>query len=87
MDWLWRPEDLLRYHGLDFLGLVLTFASLWLVSRRRRSGFLVGALANAAWLGFAILTQSAATVYANVLIGGMNLFAWRRWRAEALANR
>lgn len=83
MDWLWRWDELLRYRGLDFVGLVLTFASLWLISRRRRAGFLIGALGNAAWLGFAILTKSAATVYANVLIGFMNLVAWRRWLIEA----
>jgi nicotinamide riboside transporter PnuC len=87
MDWLWNPEGLLRYFGLDFAGMVLTFASLWLVSRRRPTGFLVGAIANAAWLGFAFLAQSGATVYANLLIGALNLVAWRRWQGEARAGR
>ena len=54
MDWLWTFDDLLRYRGADFVGLVLSFASLWQLSRRRRSGFLFGALANAAWLVFGL---------------------------------
>ena len=81
MDWLWN-FDLLRYQGADYLGLLLSFGSLWQLARRRRSGFLLGALANAAWLRFGFLSESAATVYANVLFGGMNLYAWARWKHD-----
>lgn len=87
MDWLWNFGGLLKYHGVDFVGMGLSFASLWQLSRKRRSGFLLGALANAAWLGFGFLSESAATVYANVLFGLMNLYAWSRWKHEEEAAR
>lgn len=81
MDWLWNFDDMARYGGWDFLGMALTFTSLLLLGRRRRVGFLVGALANAAWLVFAWKSRSAATVFANVLFGGMNLWVWARWKS------
>ena len=83
MDWLWNFD--LRYHGTDYLGMALSFASLWQLARKRRSGFLLGSLANGAWLVFACFAQSAGTVYANVLFGAMNLYAWSRWKREATA--
>jgi hypothetical protein len=82
MDWLWTVDDLLHYLGTDFVGLALSFVSLWLLSRKRRGGFLFGALANGAWLCFGFLSHSAATVYANLLFGGMNLNAWARWKHD-----
>lgn len=81
MDWLWNVNDLMRYGGWDFVGMGLTFASLLLLGRRRRVGFLVGAVANAAWLVFAWRAKSPPTVAANLLFGGMNLWVWTRWRA------
>jgi hypothetical protein len=59
--------------------MALSFASIWNLGRRRRRGFLFGALANAAWLCFGFRAASAATVYANVLFGSMSLWAWWRW--------
>jgi hypothetical protein len=82
MDWLFDFGGILRYGGSDVLGLVLTFVSLWQISRKRRNGFLIGAMANGAWLVFAFQTQSPATVFANVLFGLMNLYAWARWKHE-----
>ena len=82
MDWLWDFDGIFGYGGSDVAGLVLTFASLWQISRKRRNGFLIGAFANAAWLVFAFQTKSPATVFANVLFGLMNLYAWMRWKQE-----
>ena len=82
MDWLWNVDGLLRYRGADFVGLTLSFLNIWQISRKRRSGFLLGSAANAAWLVFGVLSTSAATVYANALFGGMNFYAWLRWKHE-----
>lgn len=82
MDWLWNLDGLLRYRGVDFVGMALSFLSLWQLARRRSSGFLLGALANAAWLVFGFFSESAATVYANVLFGLMSLYAWYRWKHD-----
>jgi hypothetical protein len=82
MDWLWNFEDLLRYHGTDFVGLALTFTSLLLLGKKRRVGFLIGAFANVVWLGFGFLSQSAGTVLANAIFGVMNTWAWWRWRQD-----
>lgn len=85
MEWLWSLDGLLRYGGIDFVGMALTFVSLLLLTRRRRLGFLLGALANAAWLAFGIQSRSGACVLANVLFGLMNLYAWWRWRQVELS--
>ena len=85
MEWLWSLDGLLRYGGIDFVGMALTFVSLLLLTRRRRLGFLLGVLANAAWLAFGIQSRSGACVLANVLFGLMNLYAWWRWRQVELS--
>ncbi len=74
-------DDLLKYHGVDWVGFALTFASLHLLGSHRRSGFLLGAFASVAWISFAILTSSIALVIANSVFGLMNLRGWMRWRA------
>ena len=79
MDWLWSLDGLMRYDGIDFVGMALTFASLLQLTRRQRSGFLIGAAANAVWLVFGVRSQSGGTVLANGLFGLMNLVAWWRW--------
>ena len=82
MEWLWNVDELLRYRGTDFVGCALTFISLLLLGRKRRVGFLVGAIANVVWLIFGFQSQSAGTVLANVLFGVMNTWAWMRWKRE-----
>jgi hypothetical protein len=85
MGWLFDFDGIFAHGGSDVLGLVLSFVNLWQISRKRRSGFLIGALANAAWLVFGFSTRSPATVFANALFGGMNLYAWVRWKHEEVA--
>ena len=82
MDWLWTFDDVMRYGGFDFAGMALSFLNIWQLSRKRRSGFLLGAAANVAWLVFGCKCASAATVYANALFGCMNFYAWLRWKHE-----
>lgn len=82
LSWLWEL-DLLKFHGTDYVGMVLSFVALLKLAAKHRSGFLFGALSNVAWLVFGIFAMSAATVYANAIFGAMNLYAWLRWKHEA----
>ncbi len=81
LSWLWDLE-LLKFHGMDYLGMALSFVALLKLAAKQRSGFLYGALSNVAWLVFGVFAHSAATVYANAIFGGMNLYAWLRWKRE-----
>lgn len=82
LSWLWEL-DLLKFHGMDYLGMALSFVALLKLAAKHRSGFLFGAFSNVAWLVFGIYALSAATVYANAIFGAMNLYAWLRWKHEA----
>ena len=73
-------DDLLRYHGADWLGFALTFASLHLLGNHRRSGFLLGVAASVAWAVFSWQAESTPTLIANCVFLGLNLRGWIKWR-------
>lgn len=75
---------ILNYYGVDWLAMVLTFLSLYLLGKKRRSGFLYGLGANACWFTFGILAGSMANQVANVVFAALNVRGYRRWaRSEA----
>jgi hypothetical protein len=84
MEWLWSFD--LRYYGADFVGMALSFGSIWQLARKRRSGFLFGATASVAWLVFGVMAKSAGTVYANAIFGVMHAYAWWRWKHEVVTS-
>ncbi len=67
------------YQGVDWVATALTFLATWLLSERRRSGFLVMIAANGGWLAVAFMADSPAMVVANVVLFAMNLRGWLRW--------
>jgi nicotinamide riboside transporter PnuC len=70
-----------RYYGVDWLAMVSTFLSLWLLGERRRAGFLIGMVAAGFWFAFGILAGSLANPIANTLFFALNLRGYWRWRA------
>jgi hypothetical protein len=73
--------ELWNYHGLDILGFVLSFASIHLLARKHRGGFLAGAVASVAWSVVSVLAQSTPMLVANIVFGLMHLNGFRRWAA------
>ncbi len=76
-------HELLRYHGADIAGFVLTFVSLLLLGDQRRSGFLVGAFGSVAWVWFGAQTGSLPTLVANCVFLLLGLRGFVRWRRGA----
>ena len=63
-----------------WIGAGLVFLAMWLVGNQRRSGFLVGAVAEGFWLAYSYAIGSIelgvmACIYAGVHL--RNYFAWR----------
>jgi hypothetical protein len=78
-------DALTAYHGTDWLGVVLTLASLYRLGAGRRDGFLYGAAGNVAWGVFALLAGSLPTFGANGAFLLLNLRGYVRWRGSSAA--
>lgn len=70
-----------KYYGVDWLGIAMMFLSTWLLTRKRRSGFIAGAANNMCWVIFGILAGSIADAGANAIVAGMNMYAFIAWRS------
>lgn len=78
-------DALSAYHGFDIAGFALTLWSLVLLGSHKRSGFLVGAVAALAWIGFAAHAGSWPTIVANLVFAGLNLRGWVNWKHQVPA--
>ena len=76
-------EILLKYHGVDWIAMVLTFLTLYYLGEKRRSGFVFGILASISWLIFGVLVHSIANIVANVIFIALNLRGYLNWKASA----
>lgn len=68
-----------NYYGVDWLAMVSTFISLYLLGKKNRHGFLFGLLANFSWMTFGVMAQSLANVVANILFTGLNIRGYYNW--------
>jgi nicotinamide riboside transporter PnuC len=75
-------EMLLKYHGVDWIAMVLTFLTLYYLGEKRRSGFVFGILASISWLIFGVLVQSIANIVANVIFIALNLRGYLNWKKQ-----
>jgi len=73
-------DSVFEFYGTDWLAMVLMFLSLYLLGKKKRSGFVYGVGANVAWLVFGILVGSIANVAANIVFVVMNVLGYLRWR-------
>ena len=72
-------DELWNYRGLDVVGFVLSFASIHLLARKSRNGFLAGAVASVAWAVVSVMARSWPMLVANIVFGLMHLNGYRRW--------
>ena len=75
-------EMLLKYHGVDWIAMVLTFLTLYYLGEKRRSGFVFGILASISWLIFGVLVHSIANIVANVIFIALNLRGYLNWKKQ-----
>lgn len=71
-----------KYFAVDWVAMVLTFAAIYLLGNKARSGFLLMIAGNSCWIVIGILSGSVAMMLANGAFLLMNARAWYRWSAE-----
>ena len=75
-------ETIVKYYGIDWIALVLNATALYLLGKKRISGFALGVGANMAWIVFGILANSMATVVACSIFIALNVKGWWNWTTE-----
>ena len=75
-------EILLKYHGIDWIAIIMTFLTLYYLGERRRFGFVFGIVASISWLIFGILVDSIANIVANVIFIALNLRGYLNWKEQ-----
>jgi nicotinamide riboside transporter PnuC len=73
-------DDIFKFYGFDWIGMVATFASLWLLGEKKWHGFIFGALASIAWVIFSLLAGSWGSLLANIVFFFLNLINLWKWR-------
>lgn len=68
-----------RFLYLDWLAMGLTFAAIYLLGSKRRSGFAVMMLGNLCWSIIGIWADSLAMVIANLGFFSMNVRGYLKW--------
>ena len=72
-----------HFYGVDWIGMVATFTSLWLLGEKKRVGFVIGAIAAACWAVFSYFAGSIPGVITNVVFFFLNIYNLRKWKAES----
>jgi nicotinamide riboside transporter PnuC len=75
-------EILMKYHGIDWIAIIMTFLTLYYLGERRRFGFVFGIVASISWLIFGILVDSIANIIANVIFIALNLRGYLNWKEQ-----
>jgi len=75
-------EILLKYHGIDWIAIIMTFLTLYYLGEKRRFGFVFGIVASISWLIFGILVDSIANIIANVIFIALNLRGYLNWKEQ-----
>ena len=53
----------LKYYGIDWLAMMLTFLAIWQMGNKNRIGFILMMSGNLAWASIGFLTGSYAMIY------------------------
>ena len=76
--------DLFQYYGTDWLGMVFTFANLYLLGDKKKIGFVFGFFASICWLAFTIMANSIPGAFANAVFAFLNIRAYIKWGKKAV---
>ena len=75
-------EIIFKYHGIDWVAIIMTFLTLYYLGEKRRFGFIFGIVASIAWLIFGVLVDSIANIVANVIFIALNLRGYLNWKEQ-----
>jgi nicotinamide riboside transporter PnuC len=76
-----------QYHGIDWLAMCLTFAAIYLLGSKRRSGFVLMIAGNFLWCAIGTWAHSYAMIVANLGFLAMNIRGFAKWtNSEAEAK-
>ena len=80
-------EVIAKYYCIDWIALVLNATAIYLLGKKRKSGFSLGVLANIAWIVFGILAHSLATMFACSIFVALNIKGWLNWTTEQATSK
>ena len=69
----------MKYFGIDWLAMMLTFLAIWQMGNKNRIGFILMMSGNLAWASIGFLMGSYAMIIANVIFCSMNIWAFIKW--------
>ena len=72
----------LSYYGLDWLGMLTSFAAVYLLGNKSRSGFAVFMVSNLTWIAVGALAGSMAMTFGNLIFFALNLRGYLGWKPE-----
>ena len=75
-----------HYLGLDWLAMALTFAAIYLLGNKSRTGFMVMMVGNLIWAVIGLWAHSYAMVLANLAFFSMNVRGYLKWAAPSRAS-
>jgi nicotinamide riboside transporter PnuC len=75
-------ETVFRYYGIDWIALALNATAIYLLGKKSKAGFAFGVVANIAWIVFAVLAHSLATVVACSIFVILNAKGWWSWTRQ-----
>jgi nicotinamide mononucleotide transporter PnuC len=75
-------EQLIKFKGSDWIGMIFGLISTYYLAKGRRMGFLFGVVGGFGWVTFAIITGSIAGILANVSFIAFNCHGYFRWKRK-----
>jgi hypothetical protein len=74
--------DIFQYYGVDWIGSILGFFSLYLLGNKKKSGFIYGAMSDVSWIIFSVLAGSVASFVANIIVIILRVRGYMKWHKE-----
>jgi hypothetical protein len=78
-------ELLFKYYGIDWTAIFTMFLFMYYIGSKKRFAFIFGIISSAAWVIFAIMAQSVASIIANSVMILLNIRGYFYWKQ--LKNR
>lgn len=72
-------EYFIKFYGVDWMAIGMTFLSLHYLGNKSRLGFVFGAAASLSWMVFGILAGSIASPIANMVFVYLNVRGLIKW--------
>ena len=75
-------EELLKFKGADWFGMIFGLMSTYFVAKEKRCGFIYGVLCGLGWVTFGFLTHSVASILSNIFFILFNCYGFFRWKKK-----